>query len=167
MQLRLRPEALPEAAAHECSSQGRCRYGLRDGSDMQLHHGATLALIVLSYLLNGAHVGAFVMALFNISNPLLHASKLANEQVNWRSPFTLSNKVDESASCVYTQHMRRWYMRMQLLMYSSLKKSACHAAGLAPSTSVYLCPVCGCIFWNPHRPVPPQRAAPEPGAERA
>ena len=73
---------------------------------MHLHHAATLVLILLSYTLNGAHVGAYLMALLNASNPLLHASKLANEQVigHWLTEAALlltpSNPAPRTAACL-------------------------------------------------------------------
>lgn len=56
-------------------------YGTQDGGDMRLHHVASLALLLLSFAFNGMHVGAYVLALLNISNPILHLAKIANEQV--------------------------------------------------------------------------------------
>lgn len=56
-------------------------YGTQDGRDMHLHHWASLALLILSFAYNGATVGAYVLALLNLSNPVLHLAKIANEQV--------------------------------------------------------------------------------------
>lgn len=56
-------------------------YGAQDGSDMRLHHVATLALLLLSVTYNGMHVGTYVLALLNLSNPVLHLAKIANDQV--------------------------------------------------------------------------------------
>lgn len=55
------------------------RYGLTDGRDMLVHHGATLALILLSYGTNLTRMGVVVLALFAISNPLLHVAKICNQ----------------------------------------------------------------------------------------
>ncbi|KAK9803473.1 hypothetical protein WJX73_005686 [Symbiochloris irregularis] len=55
-------------------------YGTPDGRDMHLHHWASLLLLLLSFAYNGATVGAYVLALLNLSNPVLHLAKIANEQ---------------------------------------------------------------------------------------
>ncbi|KAL4430548.1 hypothetical protein ABPG77_005788 [Micractinium sp. CCAP 211/92] len=55
------------------------RYGLTDGRDMLIHHAATLALILLSYGTNLTRMGVVVLALFAISNPLLHIAKICNQ----------------------------------------------------------------------------------------
>ncbi|KAL4436971.1 hypothetical protein ABPG75_004110 [Micractinium tetrahymenae] len=55
------------------------RYGLTDGRDMLVHHGATLALILLSYGTNLTRMGVLVLSLFAISNPLLHIAKICNQ----------------------------------------------------------------------------------------
>ena len=91
-------------------TKGVCRYGLRDGGDMHLHHAATLALIVLSYTLNGAHVGAYIMALLNASNPLLHASKLANEQVtdHWLAMHMTAHMLTPSHVAVWAAALLCW-----------------------------------------------------------
>eukprot|EP00877_Chromochloris_zofingiensis_P001597 jgi/Chrzof1/11438/Cz05g36210.t1 len=52
--------------------------GLQDGGSMGLHHVATISLVLISYFLNLHHLGLVVFALLNVSNPLLHLSKLAN-----------------------------------------------------------------------------------------
>ncbi|PSC69361.1 ceramide synthase 5 [Micractinium conductrix] len=55
------------------------RYGLPDGRDMLLHHCATLTLIVASYGTNLTRMGVLVLALFAVSNPLLHIAKICNQ----------------------------------------------------------------------------------------
>lgn len=52
--------------------------GLQDNHTMGAHHIATVALIVLSYLLNVHLLGLMVFGLLNVSSPILHLSKLAN-----------------------------------------------------------------------------------------
>eukprot|EP00878_Enallax_costatus_P008215 GHUV01008588.1.p1 GENE.GHUV01008588.1~~GHUV01008588.1.p1 ORF type:complete len:229 (+),score=38.29 GHUV01008588.1:561-1247(+) len=52
--------------------------GLQDNSTMGAHHLATVALVVLSYMLNVHLLGLMVFALLNVSSPLLHMSKLAS-----------------------------------------------------------------------------------------
>lgn len=52
--------------------------GLKDSTTMLLHHWSTVGLLVASYLLGFHRLGVLVLAVFNVSNPLLHASKLAN-----------------------------------------------------------------------------------------
>jgi len=55
------------------------RYGLRDGGDMMAHHAASLALLLAAVGLNLTRMGLLVLTLFGLSNPLLHAAKLANQ----------------------------------------------------------------------------------------
>lgn len=45
---------------------------------MIVHHIATMALISLSYRINIVRYGTMWMALFDISNPLLHAAKVCH-----------------------------------------------------------------------------------------
>eukprot|EP00882_Tetradesmus_deserticola_P019023 GHRQ01020465.1.p2 GENE.GHRQ01020465.1~~GHRQ01020465.1.p2 ORF type:complete len:120 (+),score=51.19 GHRQ01020465.1:984-1343(+) len=52
--------------------------GLQDNGTMGAHHLATVALVVLSYMLNVHLVGLVVFGTLNLSNPLLHLSKLAS-----------------------------------------------------------------------------------------
>lgn len=52
--------------------------GLADNSTMRAHHIATVALVVLSYMLNVHLLGLMVFAVLNVSSPLLHLSKLAS-----------------------------------------------------------------------------------------
>lgn len=55
------------------------KYGLADGRDMMLHHCASLALLIGSCGLNLSRMGIVVLTLFGISNPVLHAAKIANQ----------------------------------------------------------------------------------------
>jgi hypothetical protein len=55
------------------------KYGLPDGSDMMIHHGASIALLIASCGLNLTRMGVVVLTLFGISNPALHAAKIANQ----------------------------------------------------------------------------------------
>lgn len=55
------------------------RYGLPDGRDMVIHHCASLALILVSYGANLTRIGTVVLAVFAMSNPLLHAAKICNQ----------------------------------------------------------------------------------------
>jgi ceramide synthetase len=52
--------------------------GLQDNSTMGAHHIATVALVLLSYMLNVHLLGLMVFGLLNVSSPLLHLSKLAS-----------------------------------------------------------------------------------------
>ncbi|WIA09713.1 hypothetical protein OEZ85_009097 [Tetradesmus obliquus] len=52
--------------------------GLQDNGTMGAHHLATVALVVLSYMLNVHLVGLVVFGTLNLSSPLLHMSKLAS-----------------------------------------------------------------------------------------
>lgn len=54
-------------------------YGLGDGRDMQLHHLVSVAMLVASLGLNLSRMGVVVLALFGISNPVLHAAKIVNQ----------------------------------------------------------------------------------------
>ena len=54
-------------------------YGLADGRDMMLHHCASLALLIASCGLNLTRMGIVVLTLFGMSNPVLHAAKIANQ----------------------------------------------------------------------------------------
>lgn len=55
------------------------KYGVPDGRDMVLHHCATLALVFASFGFNLTRIGVLVLALFAVSNPLLHAAKIVNQ----------------------------------------------------------------------------------------
>eukprot|EP00967_Tisochrysis_lutea_P082131 scaffold113711_cov18-Tisochrysis_lutea.AAC.1 len=52
--------------------------GPRVRTDMFIHHVATMTLISSAYLLNLSRMGIMWQALFDISNPLLHAAKMMN-----------------------------------------------------------------------------------------
>ena len=47
-------------------------------TEMVVHHVATMALISLSYRINLVRYGTMWMALFDLSNPLLHMAKAAH-----------------------------------------------------------------------------------------
>ena len=55
------------------------KYGLPDGRDMMVHHGASIALLIASCGLNLTRMGVVVLTLFGISNPALHAAKIVNQ----------------------------------------------------------------------------------------
>ena len=55
------------------------KYGQVDGRDMMIHHCASMALLIASCGLNLTRMGIIVLTLFGISNPALHAAKIANQ----------------------------------------------------------------------------------------
>lgn len=60
-------------------------YGLGDGRDMQIHHLVTMAMLVGSLGMNLSRMGVVALALFGISNPVLHFAKIANQlHAPWR-----------------------------------------------------------------------------------
>ena len=54
------------------------RVGTQLKTEMVVHHIATMMLIFLSYRINLVRYGTMWMALFDISNPLLHAAKVCH-----------------------------------------------------------------------------------------
>jgi hypothetical protein len=55
------------------------RLGAADGRDMTAHHAATAALLLAARGCGLERLGVAVLALFGLSNPLLHAAKVANQ----------------------------------------------------------------------------------------
>ncbi|KAG2428201.1 hypothetical protein HXX76_011881 [Chlamydomonas incerta] len=52
--------------------------GMEDNLQMHLHHFSTIALLLISYLLNLHRAGVLVLSLLNISNPFLHVAKVVH-----------------------------------------------------------------------------------------
>lgn len=53
--------------------------GMRDGSDMALHHLMSVVLLLACFAFNVIRFGNVVITIFGISNPALHVAKIANQ----------------------------------------------------------------------------------------